>query len=124
MIEKDYIMRIIHEMVRTIIKIIFNIDEKKEETQISNGQIEEKRRRLYGLADSGAINEAENQLFEEMDASDLDYLLLGMLFFDYINDFSDEVLEKAGYTREEIRSGIETLLIEYGYEGLGGMLSI
>lgn len=117
-------MRIIHEMVRTIIKIIFNIDEKKEETQISNGQIEEKRRLLYGLADSGAINEAENQLFEEMDASDLDYLLLGMLFFDYINDFSDEVLEKAGYTREEIRSGIETLLIEYGYEGLGGMLSI
>lgn len=124
MIEKDYIMRIIHEMVRTIIKIIFNIDEKKQETQISNGQIEEKRRLLYGLADSGAINEAENQLFEEMDASDLDYLLLGMLFFDYINDFSDEVLEKAGYTREEIRSGIEALLIEYGYEGLGGMLSI
>lgn len=46
------------------------------------------------------------------------------IFFDYINDFSDEVLEKAGYTREEIRSGIEALLIEYGYEGLGGMLSI
>ena len=28
MVKQDYLMRLIHEMVRTIIKLIFNIDEK------------------------------------------------------------------------------------------------
>ena len=31
MVENDYVMRIIHEMVRTLIKLLFGIDEVKEE---------------------------------------------------------------------------------------------
>ena len=30
MVEKDYIMRIIHEMVRTVLKLIFHIEEGTE----------------------------------------------------------------------------------------------
>lgn len=124
MFEEDYIMRIIHEMVRTVLKLLFNIDEKKEEVQISDETMERKRKLLFELADSGKINEAENRLFSELDQKDLNQLQMGLLFFDYINDFSDEALEQAGYTREEIRFGIEALLKEYGYEGLSNMIAM
>lgn len=124
MLEEDYIMRIIHEMVRTLLKLLFHIDEKKEEIRIADVETDRKYRLLCRLAESGRINEAEERLFDEIDVSDLNDLQMGLLFFDYLNDFSDEALEEADYTREEIRMGIEALLTEYGYDGLRGLLSV
>ena len=31
MFEQDYIMRLIHEMVRTVMKLVFGLDEEEEE---------------------------------------------------------------------------------------------
>ena len=124
MFEDDYVMRIIHEMIRTVLKLLFNIDEKKEEVQIADEMVEQKKKHLLRLADSGRINEAENRLFSELNPGDLNQLQMGLLFFDYINDFSDEALEQVHYTREEIRLGVEALLKEYGYEGLSNMISM
>ena len=122
MYKEDYIMRIIHEMVRTMLKLLFNIDEYKEEIQIPDPVVDKKCKLLYQLADSGHINEAENQLFEELDTADLNQFEMGLLFFDYINNFTDEELEQADYTREEINEGLKELVKEYGYESLGEAL--
>lgn len=122
MLEEDYIMRIIHEMVRTLLKLLFHIDEKKEDIQIGDVETDRKYRLLCKLVESGRINEAEDRLFDGIEPSDLTYLQMGLLFFDHLNDLSDEELEEADYTREEIRMGIEALLKEYGYDGLRGIM--
>ncbi|MBR1866915.1 MAG: hypothetical protein IJ801_10510 [Lachnospiraceae bacterium] len=124
MLEEDYVMRIIHEMVRTLLKLLFNMDEKREDIRIADMETDRQYRLLCRLVDSGRMNEAENRLFDEIDPSDINDLQMGLLFFDYLNELSDEVLEEAQYTREEIRLGIEALLKEYGYDGLGGMVSM
>ena len=123
MLKQDYIMRIIHEMVRTMLKLLFNIDEYKEEIEIPDPVIDKKCKLLCQLADSGHINEAENQLFAELDTTDLNQFEMGLLFFDYINNFTDEELEQADYSREEINEGLKELIKEYDYESLGEALA-
>lgn len=120
---KDYIMRLIHEIARTLIKLIFNIDideyEKKEyKGDLASAKWEE----LFRLADEGKINEAENRLTELMDGEDLEHLRMALLFYDHVNDYDDEILEQADYSREEIKEGIYAALEEYGYASLGKTL--
>ena len=57
MFEQDYIMRLIHEMVRTVMKLVFGLDEEEEEElrvldtmSADNG---EKLNELIDLADEG-----------------------------------------------------------------------
>lgn len=121
MFEQDYIMRLIHEMVRAVLKMIFGIQEKQEilaedqEKGKELGWYEE----LLMMAREGQINEAENQLSDHLDGGNLTDLKYGLEFYDFINTFSDDFLEANDYSRQEIRDGIRTILKQYGYEGLG-----
>ena len=64
MVENDYMMRIIHEMVRTIVMLIFHKDQETEEELIFlDGVSQDFYQRLCHLADVGKINEAENMLY-------------------------------------------------------------
>ena len=47
---------------------------------------------------------------------------MAILFYDYLNTFSEEQLDAAGYSREEIDEGILTAAKLYGYEGMVGAL--
>ncbi len=123
MVKEDYIMRIIHEAVRTLLKLLFNIDEEKEdEIEFEDIELEKAHRRLKLLAQEGKINEAENQLWELLDGSDREAFKLALLFYDYINTFEEEQLDAAGYSREEIDEGILAVAKNYGYEGMVGAL--
>lgn len=54
MVENDYYMRIIHEMVRMWLKLLFNIDELKEEEIIfEEKENEDLYRRLRLMAADG-----------------------------------------------------------------------
>ena len=67
MVENDYYMRIIHEMVRMWLKLLFNIDELKEEEIIfEEKENEDLYRRLRLMAADGKVNEAENLLCEHV----------------------------------------------------------
>ena len=122
MVEQDYVMRLIHEMIRTLIKLIFQADEEKEEIQIADEAVKEKYESLLELADRGQINEAENLLFEDLNREDTQQLLSGLLFYRHINAFSDGVLEQADYSREEIKDGVEMLLEKFGLNGMAEMV--
>ena len=55
-LENDYIMRIIHEMVRTIVKLLFGRDEEEPETsedETASGESE--LGRLISMADDSGI---------------------------------------------------------------------
>ena len=67
MVKQDYLMRLIHEMVRTIIKLIFNIDEKTVDIEQELKETSDLYIRLVRLADAGKINEAENLLYEQLE---------------------------------------------------------
>ena len=93
MVEQDYIMRLIKESVRMLMKLLFNIDtaspameqlESLERQSIYNG-LEEK-------LDEGAINEAEEELFEGLDETNREDLKLAIMFYSYLNEKDDEFL--------------------------------
>ena len=67
MVKQDYLMRLIHEMVRTIMKLIFNIDEKTVDIEQELKETSDLYGRLLKLADAGKINEAENLLYEQLE---------------------------------------------------------
>ena len=132
-LENDYIMRIIHEMVRTIVKLLFGQDEEEPETsedETASGESE--LGRLISMADDGRICEAENELYEltenadagDKNKADLDVLKTGLLFYDYLNTFDNATLENADFSREEIRDGIRNILSVFGYGGLVDALSV
>ena len=119
MVENDYVMRIIHEMVRTLLKLLFHIDEvKEEEVVFENKDSDDLYRRLRLMAKDGKINEAENLLCEHLDVREdpkLENLKVALFFYDDLNGRSNEYLEKCGYSRAEIREGIRSVMIRYGY---------
>lgn len=120
--EKDYMMRLIHQMVRAILKLIFQKDEKQEELEFEKIRTSGPYLRLIALTDKGRINEAENELFDLLDKEDSSCLRIALYFYQYLNEMTDDELKRADYSREEIKLGMETVLAIYGYSGLGEML--
>lgn len=119
MIKEDYIMRIIHEAVRMLLKLLFQIEEEREEEiTFASIEMETHYRRLRQLAGEGRINEAENRLFELLDGENQEAFQAALLFYDYLNTFSDEKLEQADYSREEIQEGVLEAAKCYGYDGM------
>lgn len=122
MVKQDYLMRLIHEMVRTIIKLIFNIDEKTVDIEQELKETSDLYIRLVRLADAGKINEAENLLYEQLENGLAEDLKAALGFYDHLNDYTEEFLDKADFSREEIKSGLVSVLRMYGYEGMTGLL--
>lgn len=118
MYEQDYIMRLIKEMVRAILKILFNIDTESPSSELL-GDVEEKQtlESLLDMIDEGRINEAENSLYDSIENMDKSGLEIALLFYSYLNDKSDEFLEEHDFNREEVKQGLEDITSRYGISG-------
>ena len=65
MFEQDYVMRIIKEMVRAILKLLFNIDTDSPSTELLEDEKEQQKLdALLDMVDADSINEAENIIYE------------------------------------------------------------
>ena len=65
MFEQDYVMRLIKEMVRAILKLLFNIDTESPTIELlENKEEKETLENLIDMVDAGEINEAENRLYD------------------------------------------------------------
>lgn len=130
MFEQDYIMRLIHQIVMFLMNLLFRRKEEDEEVHqqdrqgnlLLHGCKSEKYHSLIDMVQHGLVNEAENQLYENMDTADMEELKLALLFYDAVNELSNEELKQSSYTRQEIREGIAQVLEMYGYSGLGEAL--
>ena len=119
MFEQDYIMRLIKELVRAIIKLIFHIDtESPMEELIENEEEKEAIGELLHMVDLGKINEAENKLYAMLDETSHENLKVALLFYSYLNDLSDESLLKSNFSREEVKDGLKEVVSMYGLEGM------
>lgn len=118
--QDDYVMRTISDLVRAIARLVLrknDIDYDLPEDEDKYTALDKVYRRLKDLADAGEINEAENLLSDNLDPPDLDCLEMALTFYMYLNQFNDDILYTANYSREEIVDGINSVCAEYGISG-------
>ena len=116
--EKDYYMRIVHELVRMLIRLVFNKDIDRDEEEAVPLEVLEKYKKLISMIDDGQINEAENLLLDGLEADSRAYFELALMFYEKLNGKTDEFLEEHDYSREEVTDGIKYVVDFYGYGSL------
>lgn len=95
--EQDYVMRLIKEMVRVILKLLFNIDTESPTVDLlENKEEKETLEKLLDMVDTGKINEAKNRLYDLTGDTDVNSLEVALLFYSYLNDKTDDFLETKG----------------------------
>lgn len=115
MFEEDYIMRQIREMVRMLLKLLFQMDLEEDSEELLRGTKEnEVLRELLEMVDDGRINEAENRVYELCEDGEMANLKVMLLFYDYLNGKSDEYLEECEFSREELKEDMRDLLVGFG----------
>lgn len=119
MFEQDYVMRLIKEMVRVILKLLFHVDTESPTAELlENKEEKETLENLLDLIDAGKINEAENRLSDLVDGADRGSLEIALLFYSYLNDKSDEFLKENDFSREEIKLGMERVADVFGLSSM------
>ena len=118
--EKDYIMRMIKEMVRVLFSLVFgkkyvSVELEKENKYEVSGK---KLKSFLDMIDLGKINEAENILLDNIDYTNKEEVMAAALFYQYLSEKDNEFLENNNYTKEEVLSGFKQLLIQSGYKEL------
>lgn len=117
MFEQDYVMRLIKEMIRVLLKLFFNMDTQSPDSGLlKDAETKASLERLLDMAEQGRINEAENELYELADGSNMQALEAALLFYSYLNEKDDCFLKDNQYSREEIKTGIRDIALKYGLE--------
>lgn len=123
--EKDYIMRIIKEMVRVLFSLMLGKQYKSVELPEEN-KYEVAGRGLdewKHMVDEGRINEAENLLLDNMDYTDKEEILAAALFYQYIGEKDTAFLDLCGYSKEEALEGLKMVVRQAGYGEVGEIFS-
>lgn len=115
--EKDYIMRMIKEMVSVLFSILLgkqyvSVDEeRKNGYEVSGTDLND----LLDMIDNGQINEAENLMLDDIDYSDKKELAAALLFYQYLSEKKKDFLWDQDYSDEEILDGAKQILQKAGY---------
>jgi len=118
--EKDYIMRMIKEMVRVLFSLVFGKKyvsvelEKENKYEVSGKNL----KNFLDMIDLGQINEAENILLDSIDYTNNNEVIEVALFYQYLSEKDNKFLENNNYTKEEVLSGFKQLLMKSGYSDL------
>ena len=119
MYEQDYIIRLIREMIRAVLKLIFRIDaESLTEEMLEDSEVKAALDGLLDMVDEGRINEAENVVYEITEDGRYENLETALLFYSYLNEKPDEFLEENNFSRDEVKEGLLEIISRYG---LGSM---
>lgn len=115
MYEQDYIMRLIKELVRAILKFLFHIDTELPTSELVEDEVAKERlERLLDMVDDGEINEAENRLYDLFNQEGDNQLLIALLFYLYLNEQTDDFLEQNDFSRAEVKAGVEYVADRFG----------
>ena len=119
MLQDDYILRQIREMVRAVMKMLFQVSASELTPEVIEDTVARQiLTNLNDLVDNGRIDDAENQLYEMTCEGDRQNLEIGLLFYYHLNSKDDEFLEANNFSREEIMTGIQDLADRYNLSGI------
>lgn len=123
MLKNDYIMRKIEEWISMILEFVFKIDKNSSPEKLLKLEAsKEILKDLKSKIDAGNINEAEDALFNLIKFKTQDSLLIGLLFYSYLNEKSSKFLNEHDFDREEIKTGIKDLLNEFNMNSLSELI--
>jgi hypothetical protein len=113
---QDWLMSQIEGTIKMIMRMFFKKDIPSYE--IINKLNQTDADRLYLELDEllklNKINEAENLLFEKLTLEDINCLNIALDFYSRLNGYSDEQLEQGGFSRDEIKSGLDDIAKQLG----------
>lgn len=108
-------MREIENFSKFVIKLFRKED---KEFEMEQGNLIENDLLFYRFREmvyQGKINEAENALFEMIEADPkLEYLKLAEKFYSEVVKMSDDYLQEQQYSREEVFESLDQLMAIYG----------
>lgn len=115
--EKDYIMRMIKEMVRVLFSLMLGKkyvsvelpDENKY--NVSGKGLDD----FLRMVDYGQINEAENMLLENLDYDSREENLAAIRLYQYIGEKDEDFLSKCNYSKEEALEDLKMLAEKAGF---------
>ena len=123
MLKNDYIMRKIEEWISMILEFVFKIDKSSSPEKLL--KLEASTEILKDLKlkiDNGNINEAEDALFEILKFKTQDSLLIGLLFYSYLNEKDSKFLNEHNFERDEIKTGLKDLLDKFNMNNLSELI--
>ena len=118
--EKDYIMRMIKEMVQVLFSLVFGKKyvsvelEDENKYEVSGNTL----KYFFDMIDQGDINEAENLLLEDLDYTNKKEVMAAAFFYQHLSQKDDDFLRRNDYTKEEVLFGFKQLLEKSGYKDL------
>ena len=120
MYHQDWLIRQISMLVQAIARVIFGKQTPVYEVRddIYRPRSDALHQELTALLAEGQVNGAENLLFDSVDVNNLDDLQVALGFYDRLNRWDDDKLERCGFSREEIQEGLEEIMERYGISGL------
>ncbi len=113
--QDDWVMRQIDIVARFVSSLVFKKDLVKYEPGVSDmlSRTDEVYYSIMLLLKEGRICEAEDELFENMEFSDR-YVELATDFYQRLNAMTDQELEAADFSRDEVYDGFIDILTQLG----------
>ena len=114
--EQDWLMKQIQMLVRFVAKTVFkkDTDDFSELIEKSASGADILYKELLAFLEKGEICKAENHLFDSIDKGNKYHLAVAVEFYSLLNTYSDERLEEADFSREEIKYGIKNVSALFG----------
>ena len=120
MYHQDWLMRQIEILVRYVASLwLGKGDELRSDIHLeaepqSSGDARTLDYQLAALVREEQFCRAEDLLFEAVEEGDPEALSAGLRFYSDLNRLPDETLERCGFPRDEILSGLRSLCDAYG----------
>lgn len=123
MLKNDYIMRKIEEWISMILEFVFKIDKNSSpEKLLKFDESKEFLKVLKEEIDLGHIDRAEDNLYKMLEYKNGDSLLIGLLFYSYLNTKDSKFLNEHNFERDEIKIGLKDLLNEFNMNDLSNLI--
>ncbi|MEG2001013.1 MAG: DUF6483 family protein [Evtepia sp.] len=114
-LSQDWLMRQIQMLGIAIAQLLFGKDsvtyEIEDEKNLTKTDLI--YRRLRELIAERSLCAAENLLYAEMDTENRDYLQMAVDFYLSLNGLTDQELDAADFSREEVESGLRDVMKQF-----------
>lgn len=114
--QKDYLMRLIEDLIRFIAMVLFG--KKAFQYEIIDDLFASKTDTLHAelmaLVAQRRLGEAEDMLFDAIEPGQRNGAMVALDFYQTLNALSDDELDAADFSREEIKDGLKQITALYG----------
>lgn len=120
-LKQNFVLSRIQNQGKFLGKLILGKDEINYQLPMyeeMDNEIDKLYRRILALSEQGYVNEAENELLEELEDGDFRMFEMALSFYLHLAELGADFLEEHNYSMEEVAEGMESLAEDFGVKGL------